>query len=186
MTGNSFSAIWNAIAPALGNHLWQSTLFAVIAGLLALLLRKNHARVRYSLWLAASLKFLVPFSLIVALGSYWASPRKPAATNAGFYRAMEQVSQPFTQPADPLQTNLYPVMRSPGAMHLLPQILLAAWLCGMLVVFLVWLVRWRRISAIMAKAEPLHHGRELEILRRLESVAGIKKSLPLLLSRSSL
>src|SRR5215467_8823115 len=97
MTGNSLSTISSAVAPALGNHLWQSTLFAVIAGLLALLLRKNHARVRYSLWLAASLKFMVPFSLIVAMGSYWASPRKPAATNAGFYRAMEQVSQPFTQ-----------------------------------------------------------------------------------------
>ena len=48
---------------AVGNHLWQSTLFAAAAGLLTLALRKNHARARYWLWLAASLKFLVPFSL---------------------------------------------------------------------------------------------------------------------------
>jgi uncharacterized protein (TIGR03435 family) len=38
------SAMWMAIAPALGNHLWQSTLFAITAGLLTLILRKNNAR----------------------------------------------------------------------------------------------------------------------------------------------
>jgi len=53
------SLMWAAIAPALGNHLWQSTLFAVAAGLLTLILRKNHARARYGLWLAASVKFLI-------------------------------------------------------------------------------------------------------------------------------
>src|ERR1035437_6450120 len=44
------------------NHLWQSTGFAAVAVLLALALRANHARARYWLWLAASVKFLVPFS----------------------------------------------------------------------------------------------------------------------------
>src|ERR1700682_2117084 len=62
------SAMWPAVAPALGNHLWQSTLFAIVTGLLTLLLRKNQARVRYWLWLAASVKFLVPFSLLIGIG----------------------------------------------------------------------------------------------------------------------
>jgi hypothetical protein len=43
------------------NHLWQSTAFATAAWLLTLVLRKNRAAVRYSVWLAASVKFLVPF-----------------------------------------------------------------------------------------------------------------------------
>jgi hypothetical protein len=43
------------------NHLWQSTLFAAAAWLLTLALRKNHAGVRYRVWLAASIKFLIPF-----------------------------------------------------------------------------------------------------------------------------
>ena len=34
----------------LTNHLWQSTLFAAIAGLLTLALSNNCARVRYWLW----------------------------------------------------------------------------------------------------------------------------------------
>ena len=41
MTPANLSAIWKDIAPALGNHLWQSTAFAVAAGLLTLLLRRN-------------------------------------------------------------------------------------------------------------------------------------------------
>jgi len=52
----------------LANHLWQSTLFAIAAGLLTLALKKNRAAIRYALWLAASLKFLVPFSLLIAIG----------------------------------------------------------------------------------------------------------------------
>jgi hypothetical protein len=35
---------------ALANHLWQSTLFVAVVGLLALRLRSNQARVRYWLW----------------------------------------------------------------------------------------------------------------------------------------
>jgi hypothetical protein len=53
----------------LANHLWQSTLFAAAAGLLSLALRKQRAQVRYGLWLAASVKFLIPFALLVSMGS---------------------------------------------------------------------------------------------------------------------
>ena len=82
------SAIWAAIAPAMGNHLWQSTLCLVIAGLLTLILRKNHARARYGLWLAASVKFLFPFSLLIAIGSHLARPRVLSQTEPGFFFAM--------------------------------------------------------------------------------------------------
>lgn len=51
------------------NHLWQSTWFALAAALLTLAFRKNRAQVRYWLWLAASIKFLIPFSILMSLGS---------------------------------------------------------------------------------------------------------------------
>ncbi|HZJ33941.1 MAG TPA: hypothetical protein VFD21_20365, partial [Vicinamibacterales bacterium] len=59
----------------LANHLWQSTLFAFAIGMLTLMCRKNHASVRYGLWFCASVKFFVPFALLVALGERleWAS-----------------------------------------------------------------------------------------------------------------
>lgn len=53
----------------IANHLWQSTLFAGAAGLLALVLRENRPRVRHWVWVAASLKFLVPFRLLIAIGN---------------------------------------------------------------------------------------------------------------------
>jgi bla regulator protein BlaR1 len=52
----------------LADHLWQSTLFAGMAGLLTLALARNRARVRHGVWLAASIKFLIPVSLLIALG----------------------------------------------------------------------------------------------------------------------
>ena len=56
---------------AIANHLLQSTLFGAIAVLLTLAFRKNRAQIRYALWLSASVKFLIPFSLLIALGSHF-------------------------------------------------------------------------------------------------------------------
>jgi bla regulator protein blaR1 len=94
--------LWLAIGPALANHLWQSTLFAITPGLLTWPLRSNCARVRYWFWQAASIKFLLPFFPLVWLGNSQAMPRTPASTNEGFCVALEQVSHPFiptTMPA---------------------------------------------------------------------------------------
>jgi len=135
MIPNHLSATWTALPPALGNHLWQSTLFASIAGLLTLALRKNHARVRYWVWLAASVRFLIPFSLLVGIGSYLPWSHHAAGTKAGFYIAMEEVSQPFTQPTMPMVPQ---GIASVGQTHLLPAILAAVWLCGFLVVIFQW------------------------------------------------
>ena len=51
------------------NHLWQSTLFAGAVAILALAFRNNRAHVRYWLWLAASVKFLIPFGALLWIGS---------------------------------------------------------------------------------------------------------------------
>jgi len=131
--------MWAAFAPAVGNHLWQSTLFALAAGLLTLALRKNHARARYWLWLVASLKFLVPFSLLTDLGNRMAWSRGPAAAQGALAFVIEQVSQPFAQQASN-QASVRMVFAS------LPAILAATWTCGFVVVLAVWFARWRRVS----------------------------------------
>ncbi len=182
MIARLLSDLWPSAAPALGNHLWQSTLFAAAAGLLTLLLRKNHAGARYWLWLAASLKFLLPFSLLVILGSY-VSPRQAANSTGDFYVVMDTVSQPFSHGAAPVTTHTS-VMA--GLLQMLPAILAATWLCGFVAVLFSWLARWRRISAAMRAAVPVQEGREVDALRRLEQAGGIRRQIRLLLSRSSL
>jgi hypothetical protein len=172
--------MWTALAPALGDHLWQSTLFAVAAGLLTLILRQNHARARYWLWLAASLKFLIPFTLLVGLGSHLSWSRASAGTNASLYVAMEQVSQPFTQSTMP--TAVLPSTVSSSLVHLLPAVLAAAWLFGFALVLSLWCVRWRKMATAMRKAAPLREGREVEALRRIERIAGVPTRIEMLLS----
>jgi bla regulator protein BlaR1 len=181
---NYLSALWTSFASTFGNHLWQSTLFAVVAGLLTLALRKNHARIRYWLWLSASLKFLFPFSLLVGLGRHLAWFRGSTAANTELYLAMTNVGQPFTQPRISMYSPQVSV--STNLMQLLPVVLAGLWLCGFVVVFFLWFVRWRRISGVAREAMALREGREVETLRRVERTLGIQKPINMRLSRASL
>src|ERR1017187_10179831 len=79
---------------ASGNHLWQSTLFAAVAALLAFLLRKNQARLRHWIWLAASVKFLVPFSLLVSMGAQFWMAHCLASSNAAGDRGVQPALYP--------------------------------------------------------------------------------------------
>ena len=76
----------------LTNHLWLSTLFALLAGLVTLTMRQERARIRYWVWLAASFKFLVPFEWLSALGSRFASASGIGLRGHRFYDAIEVVA----------------------------------------------------------------------------------------------
>lgn len=189
MTSVPWSSIWSGIAPAVGNHLWQSTLFALAAGLLTVTLRRNHARARYWLWLAASLKFLIPFSLLVAIGNRLAWSHASAGTSAGFLvtmdGAIDRMSQPFTQAAAAASIPAATATSAQSLIHLLPSIFTAAWFCGFVVVLALWGMRWRRIAAVKRQSAPLLQGREVDALRSLERIAGTKP-IAIVLSRTSL
>jgi len=184
------SAVWAAIAPGLGNHLWQSTLCLALAGLLALVLRKNRAQAHYGLWLAASLKFLIPFSLLVAMGSYLARPAAHAPAESAIYVAIGEVSQPFAKAAvsqreaesrRPWKAGLrYQSVRA------LTALALGLWLCGILAVLALWWRRWQGLAVTMRKATPLRSGREVEALRRAEQTAGLRRPIGLMLSPASM
>jgi bla regulator protein blaR1 len=175
----SLSSIWTTFAPAIGNHLWQSTLFALAAGLLTLALRKNHARARYWLWLVASLKFLVPFSLLISLGNGMAWSRGAATTQGALSFVIEQVSQPFAKQVSS-QAAPQTIFAS------LPAIIAAAWACGFVAVLVVWFARWRRVSVGIRNTAPLREGREVKALRRLEQAGGVRRKIEIFLSRASL
>ena len=167
MNPNFVSRAWSEFAPALGNHLWQSTLFVVAVALLTLAFRQNRAGTRYWLWLAASLKFLLPFSLLINLGAYFATPHAADPTRTVLYSAFEQVGQPFAvQPASTAYS-APPTFTTEMAAQFLP-LLLVVWLLGSLVVLAVWLARWHRVSAIVKDATPLNEGPEAAIAAKLQ------------------
>lgn len=165
---------WALFGSALGNHLWQSTVFAAGAALLTLLLRKNHARTRYWLWLAASLKFLLPFALFVAIGTHLQWKQAPAPQSQVSI-VMDQITQPFA----PGDTQHAPVIApsAPGtAVRMLPLAALTVWFIGFAALLLFWCVRWRRISRAIRDSKPLASGREFELLRRLEKSVGLERA----------
>src|SRR5579863_3407246 len=122
--------------PELVNHLWQSTLFAGLMGLLTLVLRKNRAAVRHGLWLAASVKFLVPFSLLIGLGSQVAW-RKAPITLQPRLDVVQQISEPIAIAASPARLLQ---QRTPSRV---PALLAGLWLCGFAANCLAWWRRWR-------------------------------------------
>src|SRR5215469_334079 len=185
MTDRFLSPAVHALVVGLANHLWQSTLMAIVAGLLTLALRKHHARARYWLWLAASMKFLVPFSLLVGLGGHLGGQRRVTAmVRPALYVTVEQISQPFAAKGPRVLLAPAPAVGSSN-LHLLPWIA-AVWFAGFVAVVLLWTARWRRISAAIQTAVPLEEGREVGILRRLERLGGVRKSIIFLLSRATL
>jgi bla regulator protein blaR1 len=173
---------FSEVPAAMANHLWQSTLFAVLAAILTLAFKKNQARIRHSLWLAASLKFLVPFSLLMSLGSRLASSRFSLSGRSGLFSAVEGFSQPFTFVV------VAPVNHATTGAHLLtlaPRLIAAVWPCGFVTVLILWSVRWRRVAAVVHRSTPAEQGREVEALRQLEKIGGVRRPMPLLLSRDS-
>ncbi len=137
---------------ALINHLWQSTVVVGIAWLLTLALRNNHARVRYWVWFAASVKFLLPFSLLMSAGdrvrTFFAVPvaAQPALANV-----VEQWTQPFAQ------AQVFDATAPVAAQHAnwLPVVLLTVWICGALVVAIRFGRSWLRVYAAKRVASPL-------------------------------
>jgi uncharacterized protein (TIGR03435 family) len=172
----------SSMGPAVGNHLWQSTAFAAVVWLATLLLRRNQARVRYVLWLAASVKFLIPFSLLVGLGSLLPKPQHVAVAMPVSY-AVDTVAQPFTEtPMDfaPVVVQASPMQRFE---HMVPLALGIVWLSGVMVVLAVWGVRWRQVAKTLRQAVLVENGREWEILRRLHKAMGAGRQVPLLISQ---
>ena len=150
----------------LGNHLWQSTLCVTIAGLLTLALRNNRAQVRYGLWLAASVKFLVPFAALMAIGGQFGWRSSAPLQQAELTFMMDAVSQPFSRPELGVAVTAS-ALTSLSAAAAVPFLLLAVWLGGCAVILLTWWVRWRRVAASVRKALPITQGREFDTLRRL-------------------
>src|SRR5215470_10914319 len=133
---------------AIGNHIWQTTVFVMATWLATLALRQNAARVRCALWSVASVKFLIPFSLLISIGSrmpYPSAAIKPGTT----FSVVETVSSPFEQPA---ATSAEPVGILPQTLPArqtlnLTSFIIAIWFAGFGAVAVHRTVRLLRVFA---------------------------------------
>jgi uncharacterized protein (TIGR03435 family) len=175
----------STMGPAVANHLRQSTAFAVVAGLLTLALRKNQARARYWVWMAASMKFLLPFALLAAIGSHLVRPRAvPPPAQRTMYFAVEDFSEPFvemqgtgireqgTEESSPLS-----VLSSLKERAWCGAVAVVVWGIGFVTILVAWAVRWRRVARMVRAGSVVRDGREVEALRRLERAAGVRRAI---------
>jgi bla regulator protein blaR1 len=138
----------------LANHLYQSTVFVVAAWLLSFALRNNRAAVRYWIWLAASVKFLVPFSLLVGLGSQLPRTSVPAIAEP---RLAIAIGQPFATETS------WRIAGTQSPSHL-GAILLVVWLGGVVCGLVFWARTLFEIRKLRRAATPLPVGLPVPVL----------------------
>jgi bla regulator protein blaR1 len=121
------------------NHLWQSTLIAAAIAALVATLRDHGAHVRYWLWLAASVKFLIPFSLLASLGSTLFRADTPLVDLAELPVALSVIAEPMPEAA---------------AWTPLALALLGVWLLGFAGVICKWVASALKVRALLQTAVP--------------------------------
>ena len=135
-------------------HLWQSTLVIGVVWLLTLALRGNRALVRHRLWLAASVKFLVPFSWFVSLGAQLEWRTAPSIAQPAVTFVMDEILAPPVIAAVASTPTANPTSAWP-------------WLLG------PFIEAWVRVRGSTDHAKREAHGRFIEPLEQHRSQAGL-------------
>jgi bla regulator protein blaR1 len=139
----------------LTNHLWQSTIFVLAAALVAAALRQNGAEIRHRIWLIASLKFLVPFAVLMNLGNLLGALRPvPVAPVSDaipdLSMAIDRITQPFTS-----DVFVSPVAAAAPEINWMPWLIGSVWAIGCGAVIVMRVRGWRRVKAALRKSVPL-------------------------------
>jgi uncharacterized protein (TIGR03435 family) len=134
------------------SHLVQSTLFVGAAALLTLAFRANRAEVRFWLWLSASLKFLIPFSLLSIAGSHIRASA-PASSLDGIAATVSTFSYAAESLPHSSQDTPWGLASAAAAPAIdrttLYKVIVGVWLSGVLCVALIRLRGWRRIRLLI-------------------------------------
>jgi bla regulator protein blaR1 len=129
------------------NHLWQSTLFGGLAAAAAWLLRREGAHIRHGIWVVASAKFLLPFSMLATLlpHALWQSAPQ---SSVQILVAVQAFAAPVSVQQDPVTTY--------AASYISVQALLfAIWAAGAAALLVRTLLKWIDVRAVASAARPI-------------------------------
>lgn len=152
--------------PGLLSHLTQSTVFAGAAWLLALALRENRAKVRFWIYFTASMKFLVPFAVLISVGAILPKHAAPAPAIAQWAGTLDQFVEPFA----PSSSAVAPAYIQTHTFNW-EVVAFAIWICGFAAVSACWFMRWRRMRALHDSASPVAFAAEFPV--PVKSAAGL-------------
>ena len=144
------------------NHLWQSTIFAVGVWLLTIVLRRNQARARHRLWVLASAKFLVPFSILITVGERLQQRMAIPGPEPAFSSMMDGIAEPFSASASAAGSAIHRtasvVVPTPMTVNhddWLLLMLMGIWACGLLLLLVRWGRSWWQLRAAVHTAAPM-------------------------------
>ena len=132
---------------ALVLHLWQSTVVLIAAWLLTRVCRRNSAEIRYWIWFCASLKFLVPFSLLQQLGDYVGRTLPaPLTLDPALLQTGSAIFVPSLAGVSALDGDTLPSLWIVGV---------TIWAVGSCVLSLRWLSQWNAMRSMLASSPTL-------------------------------
>lgn len=171
--GSTTSALWTYG----GRHLVQATLFSGLLFGVVLLLTRAPARLRHSLCLVASLKFLIPSAALFAMAALFRLDL--ASLSSALHGRLE----------GPLGDWVYwllvggPRSAEPATVASLPMAMLVSlWLAGAAFLLLRWGRDHRRFARAVRAGRRLTTGREAEILERQRARLGLRRTVRLIVS----
>src|SRR5437868_13867606 len=147
----------------IGNHLWQSTLFATLAILSIHFLKSSPARARYTVWIITLIKFALPALFITLLAvkagvdfSHLVRPSQTPENARVFVQVAEPIYQPIVNVDDEQPT------KSPTEIY---SLLTFIWLTGFLFFLMRWLKQRHMFMQAVRAGSLVVRGKEAETLK---------------------
>jgi TonB family protein len=170
--------------PRFADHLWQTTLFALVILGAAFVLRRGPAHLRHTCCLLASAKFLIPAAAFVFLA------QQTGIDSPSFLRAAQQAEQKatilygITEPVATLSSSYEVTVEATDAIrhHEVYVALTAVWLTGGLAILLLWAIRRRKFLGSLRMGQTIQHGREWQALERARETLQLRSKVGLLIS----
>ncbi|GEM_PF-1630826 len=172
--------------PLFLNHLWEATLFSSIALLALILLGRAPARVRYLVWLMASLKFLLP-SALIALLIPWTGilPLRSFHSLTVNSRPEHSIAARVIQVAAPITERPMPSAPAVELNHGRYDVyclLTIVWLIGIMVSVGFWVKGHRHLVRAVNVNEHVTTGREARVFQSVKRRLSVKRDIALTLS----
>lgn len=162
------------------NHLWQATVFTMLAFSVTLLLSRARAQTRYLVWLVASVKFALPSALVALfverIGHYTALTQDALPAQVGKVYVASEVAQPLLEPFGAVNAEASTQL---GGLN---GLLIFIWSIGFVSLITRWIWRRRILYRVIAGAPPVRDGRAWEILSRLKRQLDVRGHVELKIS----
>ncbi len=134
-----FAHFCEQAAAPVADHIWQSSVVALVASCLTLLLKRNSANCRFNIWFLASIKFFLPFAMLIHLG-HALGAGLITVPSRNFALVVELAGQPFGH----TRAHLPESTRRDELTGAIPALLGLVWALGVTVAVMVWWLRWLR------------------------------------------